>query len=51
MLKKFMAGCKNVKHLVIPYYSGITDDSLSQIDYYLKNLEILEFKSTKSSTE
>ena len=28
MLKKFLNGCTNVNHLVIPYYSGVTDDSL-----------------------
>jgi len=51
MLKKFLQGCKNINHLVIPYYSSVTDESLQQIDYYLKNLEKLEFKSVKNSTE
>lgn len=51
MLKKFLNGCKNVSHLVIPYYSSVTDESLLQIDYHLKKLEKLEFKSVKNSTE
>ena len=45
ILKLFYQNCKNIRTLVLPYNSKITDESISILNYYLKDLKSLEFKS------